>query len=574
MKKAILAIAAIVMLWGVTASAQLPTQILGPGLNSGRTPYYQNFDRTLSADTLYILTGTYYIDSTYTITVPAGTVIQGDTAATMVVSRGAQAFMTGEFCNPIVMTSLKAPGSRAPGDWGGLVILGNAPTNQVNPVIEGGIIGGSYGGPDANDSSGIFRYLRVEYPGYRFQLNNEINGITLGGVGAGTEFHHVQVSYAFDDQFEFFGGTVDMKYMVAFGGTDDDFDTDFGYIARGQFMFGLRDPLFWDPAGESRGFESDGDNGPAPWTHPRWSNVTMVGPQREDATFIPGTATFDWSAVVREGSRLSLFNSVFMGYPKGLSFRDSDTKTSARDNILRWEDVSLQASVVGGTTDPSCTPASFAHVHSESRWPCTDAIVPGILNWFDNEPGCILSTTRLPSSIALVDMSNLNDPDPRPAAGSELLTAGVSWTDAYLNTADNFFDQTPTYRGAFDPDLPMYAQWTRCWTNFDPQNTDYSNGTVVTGADRPAQKQAVTLENYPNPFNPSTMIKFSVPVSGHVTLSVYNVRGELVKTLVDEAMDSGVYEEAFNANGLASGTYFYRVTGEGFTKTAKMVLLK
>ncbi|HER43265.1 MAG TPA: hypothetical protein ENO08_02250, partial [Candidatus Eisenbacteria bacterium] len=121
----------VIMLLGVSAYAQKPVQVLGPGLNSGRTPFHQNFDRTLSADTVYTLTGLYYVDSTYSMTIPPGTVVQGDTAATLIVSRGAKIFARGSAQAPIVFTSLKNPGVRGPGDWGGVIILGKAPCNKV-----------------------------------------------------------------------------------------------------------------------------------------------------------------------------------------------------------------------------------------------------------------------------------------------------------------------------------------------------------------------------------------------------------------------------------------------------------
>ena len=168
-------------------------------------------------------------------------------------------YALGQKGNPIIFTSNRPAGQRNSGDWGGVLILGRAPVNKVEPLIEGGIIGGSYGGTDPNDNSGVFRYVRIEYPGYRFQLNNEVNGLTMGGVGRGTEIHHVQVSYSDDDSYEWFGGTVDAKYLVALGGTDDEFDTDFGWKGNLQFGFGLRDQNRWDPTGQSNGFESDND---------------------------------------------------------------------------------------------------------------------------------------------------------------------------------------------------------------------------------------------------------------------------------------------------------------------------
>jgi hypothetical protein len=245
---------------------------------------------------------------------------------------------------------------------------------------------------------------------------------------------------------------------------------------------------------------------------------------------------------------------------------------------MDWENVSLQAEL---NDVDDCPPGTF-HIHDDSRWPCTSDIcqlqcgggpLGGVVAWFDNEPGCTSSNTRLPSSIGLMNMTNLNDPDPRPMPGSEPLTAGVAWTHPYLQ--DSFFDQTPTYRGAFDPDLPMYAQWTRCWSNFNPQFTDYDDGAGPTAVgDGVPEMDDVVLENRPNPFNPTTTIRFSVPTAGHVTIQVFNVRGELVATVLDREMAADTYEEVFNATGLATGTYFYRIAGNGFTKTAKMVLLK
>lgn len=331
MKKCILLVL-VAMLLGAPVYAQKPVTVLGPGLNSGRTEFHQNYDRVLSADTVYTLTGLYYVDSTYTITIPQGTVVRGDTAATLIVSRGAQIYALGTPQNPVVLTSLKAPNDREPGDWGGVILLGRAPCNKVEPLIEGGIIGGSYGGNDPDDNSGIFRYVRIEFPGYRFQLNNEVNGLTMGSVGRGTELHHVQVSYSFDDSFEWFGGTVDAHHLVAFGGTDDEFDTDFGFQGRLQYGLGIRDPFYWDPTGESRGFESDNDGSSTstatPYTHPVFSNFTLVGPFLEAGTYVPPGNTYDYSVTIRRSSRTSIFNSIIAGYVFGFSMRDPFTHLS------------------------------------------------------------------------------------------------------------------------------------------------------------------------------------------------------------------------------------------------------
>ena len=461
---------------GTRAVADRPTKIIGPGLNSGRTVYHQTFNRTLSSDTTYILTGLYIVDSLKSITIEPGTVIEGDTVATLVIARGGDVFAEGMPDCPIVFTSTKPIGSRGPGDWGGVVILGAAPTNQANPVIEGGIVPGSYGGGgiglgNPDDNSGIFRYVRIEYCGYRYQLNNEINGLTMGGVGRGTQIDHVQVSYSFDDSFEWFGGTVDCRYLVAYSGWDDDFDTDFGFEGRLQFVFALRNPDNHEVTGvgQSNGFESDNKavaSTTNPRTLPRFSNATMIGPRRTDATPFPLTAGFEYGFVIRRGTECSVYNSIVMGYLGGYSMRDGFTMDAANADILQGRNISLQEDGALQTMNQTGTPP------------------PGftLVNWFNtagwnNIGGSATDAPRAPSTIGLVNMSSLTNPDPRPAPGSEPTTAGVEFTN--LNAlAGGYFTPT-TYRGAFDPSLPLDQQWTAEWTNFDPQNFDVNGFTTV-----------------------------------------------------------------------------------------------
>ena len=548
----------------LTALAQLPEVILGPGLNSGRTQFNQTWDRTLSSDTAYVLTGLYYVDSTYSLTIEPGTVVFGDTAATLIVSRGAQIFAMGAPTNPVVFTSNKAAGARQPGDWGGVILLGRAPLNKVEPLIEGGIIGGTFGGTDPNDNTGVFKYVRIEFAGYRFQLNNEVNGLTLGGVGRGTELHHVQVSYSFDDSYEFFGGTVEPKYLVAFAGTDDEFDTDFGFAGKVQFGFGLRDPNYWDPTGESNGFESDNDGSSTstdvPYTSVVFSNMTLVGPARVDGLVgsLPPANKFQYSAVLRRSTRESIFNSVIAGYPWGLSIRDQFTIDAANSDTLRIRNLSLAA-----FTTPS---AGMSTVNDTARW-------AGVTTWFTTPAyNNIGAAPRNPSTVGLTDMTDLNNPNPVPATGSELI-GSADFSNSYLASG---FDVV-TYRGAFDPSKPMAQQWTAGWTNFNPQGTDYDTPVFTGVAELPTdgQPEVYALEqNYPNPFNPSTTIRFSLPLRDRVTLKVFNMLGQEVATLIDADLLAGTYEATFDASRLATGVYIYRLQTNSFTQTMKMLLVK
>jgi len=540
----LLALAAAIPAFAWVGTADLGTISIDP-----LAPYNQFGARTLSPDTLYTLHGLFYVESGASITIPAGTVIYGVPAATLVIKPGGTISAAGTKFNPIIMTSSQAPGNRFPGDWGGIVILGNAPVNQVNPLIEGGIIQGSFGGNNPHDNSGVLKYVRIEYPGYRFQLNNEINGLTLGGVGDATEINHIQVSYSFDDSYECFGGTVNLDHMVAMGGTDDDFDTDFGFKGHVQFGFGLRDPNFSDPTGQSNGFESDNDGaGTSAWpqTHPIYTNMTLIGP--EYIGTLPVGNSFRNAGVLRRNSRISIFNSVIAGYPRGLSVRDASINMAKADT-LRFKNNEVTASYTYSVGD----------IHDTVRW-------AGIGSWFSAAAN-LDTLARVPSVVGLGAIIALNNPQPIPQAGSSLIGT-ADFSDSYL--ADPWFQRT-SYRGAFDPALPMNRQWTSYWTNFNPQSTDYS---VAASAVQDIPVRAVALSNYPNPFNPMTTISFSVPQAGHVAVEVFDLRGHKVADVLKGDLQAQDYSVNFSGAGLSSGTYFYRVTGNGFSATEKMQLVK
>ncbi len=467
-----------VVLLALTAAAtaqQKPTKVIGAGLGAAaKAPFNLTGGKSvmLSRDTVYILTGFYYVDSLASMHIQSGTVILGDSATngTLIIRRGGKIYAEGTRTEPIVFSSSRPAGQRKKGDWGGVVILGNAPTNKpVTTKIEGIDIGGEYGGPDANDNSGIFRYVRIEYPGVVISLNNEINGLTMGGVGRGTKIEYVQVTNSNDDSFEWFGGTVDAKHLIALNGTDDDFDTDFGYSGRIQFAFGKRDANLWDAAGQSNGFESDNDATPttqSPLTSPVFSNVTLVGPQADTTVALPAGQKFEYGAVIRRNTRLSVHNAVIMGYPFGLSVRNDSTAAYALQGNLQLRNISLQSrtnmlntsSVAGGVG------FTFATFFNTAGW---------------NNLG---ASARQPSAIGLLDVF-ASTPDPRPSLASEAATAGTDFSSNQLN--DGWF--TPvSFRGAFDPKAPRSAQWDWGWSNYDPQNTNY------TGVVRPVVSQKPT----------------------------------------------------------------------------------
>jgi hypothetical protein len=551
-----------------SALAQKPQLVIGPGTGGAnfRAPYHQTFNRTLSQDTIYILSGWYFVDSTRSLTIQAGTLILGDSASggSLIISRGARIYADGTLANPIVFTSASPAGTRVPGQWGGVIVLGSAPTNKpTTQQVEGGFgtianTNATYGGADPNDTSGVIRYVRIEYPGIAFAQDNEINGLTLGGVGAGTILDYVQVSYANDDDFEFFGGTVNGRHLVSMGQIDDTFDNDFGYAGMIQFAFGHRDRNYFDASasGSSNGFETDNE-GSAPYsatprTRPKFSNVTMVGPMSDTTA---GSVNPKWEriAMIRRASELSIHNSVLMAWPAGIQLKDTLTQRAAIDGRLQIRNTSIQAP---------------RNVLTLSSSPNTGNIAGfDVVGWFTTGTGNLGATPRAPQDLGLVNPFPLdNTVDPRPGLASEPATAGTSYAGL-----DPFF--TPvSYRGAFDPALPMSSQWTAGWTNFDPQQTSYLTSVDKIDGTVPA---ALKLEqNYPNPFNPVTSIRFSLPHAGLVTLKVYNTLGQEVSTLLQEQLPAGSYEQEFSASALSSGIYFYRLTVDGADAVRKMVLLK
>lgn len=286
---------------------------------------------------IILLKNKVYVKNGATLTIEPGTIIRGDkaTQASLIITRNSKLIAVGESSAPIVFTSNESVGNRAEGDWGGLVILGNAVNNQPGGIanIEGiaPTIDTEFGGTNDNDNSGILKYIRIEFAGIALQPNKEINGITFGSVGKQTVVDYIQVSFSGDDSFEWFGGTVDCKHLIAYRGLDDDFDTDYGYRGRIQFGLIIRDKDLSDAAGDSNAFESDNDaNGSnaLPLTAATFSNITIVGPKGDGSIALPTGEKFEKSFRIRRNSAISVFNSISIGWEKGLSIEGASTESN------------------------------------------------------------------------------------------------------------------------------------------------------------------------------------------------------------------------------------------------------
>jgi len=302
---------------------------------------------TWTANHVYLIKGFYYVRSGVTLTIEPGTIIRGDkdTKGSLIIERGAQLMAIGTLSQPIVFTSNFTPGNRGYGDWGGVILCGKAIINPAGGVatIEGGPTS-QYGGTDNNDNSGSLKFVRIEFPGIPFIPDKEINGLTFGGVGQSTQIDYIQVSYSGDDSYEWFGGMVNCKHLIAYRGWDDDFDTDFGFSGMLQFCVSLRDKDIADPGSGSNGFESDNDatgSTNSPYTSVIMANMSVFGPKYDVSTAI--NSNFKRAMHLRRNTRLSTYNSIFSGWPTGL-FIDG---TASQGNATNG-DMKLQHCVLSG----------------------------------------------------------------------------------------------------------------------------------------------------------------------------------------------------------------------------------
>lgn len=511
-----------------------------------------NSNAFLSKNKRYLLKGFVNVNPPATLTIQAGTIIYGEKVSkgTLIINRGAKIVADGTPNEPIVFTSQELPGNRGPGDWGGIILAGNATINVPGgtATIEGGT-GTVYGGgtsPNDDDNSGVLRYVRIEFPGIAFLPDNEINGLTLGGVGRGTTIEYVQVSYSGDDSFEWFGGTVNGKYLIAFKGVDDEFDMDFGFRGNLQFGFGLRDPNIADISG-SNGFETDNDGTGTfntPRTLPVISNFTVVGPM-PDTSFTAYNPNFKRGAHIRRSALTSIYNSIVMGYPIGLLLDGAGVGNAALGDTLQ-----IRNSIWAGLRAGNGIITNYGSLNA--------------LQWYDT-PTYANRRFVQPSEVGLLDPFNLSSPNPVPNSGSPAATGG-----GFSNPRLGSFFTPTSYVGAFDP---SGSRWDQPWANYDPQNTSYVLSVEENQLSRMPNDFALS-QNYPNPFNPSTKIVYSVSKPSKVKLYVTNILGQVVEELVNDFRETGTYEINYNAENLSTGLYIYTLEAGNTKISKKMTLLK
>lgn len=493
----------------------------------------------LNRKKVYGIDGYLYVSGT--LIVSPGTIVVGDTVgqnSVICINRGGKLIADGTRENPIVFTSRAAPGQRSRGDWGGIVILGRAKINVPagEAPIEGGIADlnpgkGWFGGTDDDDSSGVLRYVRIEFAGIAVLPNSELNGLTLGGVGRRTVLDYIQVSHGNDDAFEWFGGTVNAKHLIAFGTMDDDFDCDFGFSGKVQFGLVKRFRQIADVS-TSQAFECDNDGSSSynrPLTSAMFSNITAIGPVR-DTAWTSGTGNnqynsrFGAGAQIRRNARVSIFNSVFIGWPRGIEIAQTPTMFAALTDSLavrttNWYGVKGTWLNLAGGTAPQGMDAAWIETAS-----------------FNNG----------------IDASNPNNAQiTNPWSEDDAFDPLPSTSAPYLNTAqfnngtslypihDAFFTQVD-YRGAFSADAQ--TRWDAGWTNYDPVNTEYKasvNVIVRSPGAGPGEKYVrgtkvnVTWDTA-GTLNENFKIEYGTSITGPWTT--------VVASVTDAGINRGTYE--------------------------------
>ncbi len=380
---------------------------------------------TWTANNVYLLSGQIYVKNGATLTIEPGTKILGDKAAVgagLFITQGSKLNAVGTKDLPIVFTSNQVAGLRSAGDWGGVILMGRGSNNNAGGIanIEGILASADtqFGGgtsPNDADNSGILQYVRIEFAGYIYAVNKEINGLTLGAVGSGTTIDHIQVSFSNDDAYEWFGGTVNCRYLVSYRNLDDDFDTDNGYSGKVQFALSVRDPNIADnpSVSTSEGFESDNDaagSTSTPLTSAIFSNITLVGPLRG----VPGSTIasgYKRGARIRRDSNLKIYNSIFMDHLTGVYIDGLLCEANATSGALKFNN-----NITAGNNTGKNTERNSTSTYNMSAW-----------------YGAGMNDSVVSSAGILTTPYDFYAPDYRPISGS-LALSNISFIDAGITS--------------------------------------------------------------------------------------------------------------------------------------------
>ncbi len=436
--------------------------------------------RTLSKDTVYSLKGFVNVQPDGILNIPAGTRIEGDfeSQGALLTVRGGggrrsgRIFAQGTAQEPIVFTSERAVGSRRRGDWGGIVLNGLGCNNGSGGTLIGEGNTGAHGGTLPTDTSGVLKYVRVEFGGTKITPDNEINGFTFNSVGNGTVLEYLQAHYIADDAFEWFGGNVNCKYLVATGCDDDNFDIDNGY--NGKIQFGV---VVQDRGLANRGYEVNNDGqgssnrSSAPvssLTSPIVYNVTLIGTgvarandDNNDGMYLRGNSQGQyWNQLVLN---FGGFGAVVDGSGSINQYRDDSLQV--RNSIF----ANLGLLGLGNPAGASVGAGVWGAFRrsSSTGYDTVDATTG--LNFFTKAAGRgnrnFTSRDGILRNVNFSNPMNGTKPDLRPAAGSPALTGAADPTQNPLDqTARYTGDKTGFFQAVDFVGAMKDTDWTEGWT--------------------------------------------------------------------------------------------------------------
>ncbi|GAA4115747.1 hypothetical protein GCM10022393_16070 [Aquimarina addita] len=405
----------------------------GSGTESGTTILEGEIteNTTLVASEVYELLGGVSVKENTTLTIEAGTrIVAGNTGgvfAYLAIEQGATIIAEGTASQPIVFTSNQSTPN--PGDWGGLLIAGNAPINRGTTATTE-VANLTYGGTDATDNSGILRYVRLEYTGGKINDDAEYNGLSLYGVGSGTTLEYIQAFNGNDDGIEFFGGTVNLKYAIVTGAGDDSYDWTDGWIGNGQFWIAQQTSLAGD-----KGIEADNfaDNpSAAPFSNPTLSNITLIGAEDGDGE--------NKGIEFRAGTKVSMYNTIIKAFPgKGIEVDDDQTLTNLNNN-----EVIVRNSIIDNVTSFDISHESAATVDLADFATFTNFTFDGSGDPFNN------AGTAIPTDFAITGYR-----------GTYQYTTVIDGVDNFDPSTLGTFFTAANYVGALQEGDTWIANWSR-----------------------------------------------------------------------------------------------------------------
>ncbi len=429
--------------------------------------------RTLFSDTVYTLSSYVHVTGAGTVlTIQPGTVIKGTTGSALFILPGARIEANGTAVAPIVMTSDQAVGSRKPGDWGGLILVGSGIINRTGTVeLEGtGSSTANYavnysGGNNNADNSGTLRYVRVEFAGFGVAANQELNSFTFAAVGSGTTLEYLEALAGLDDSFEWFGGAVDSKYLVSYEAGDDHFDSAEGYVGRNQYLIAFQSVILPQRAGsgvlsaDPQGFEVDGCGSASgsgcsagfnstPFNSPMYANFTMVGTGANNDV---ASTTGGVGMVLRRGTAGFYVNGIVARWPRAaISLRDTDTQQRFTDNLAVARNIYVaETGTTAGTNAPLFEGGTGRFTIDVTANALTTAA--GTVT----AASIFTALPATPANAAALDWSLPTNSPPR--------TGGTGAFTGSLSTKGGTFVTGTAYLGAADP---SGAKWWQDWTSY------------------------------------------------------------------------------------------------------------